>query len=403
MEITRELYEDALGAELPDAVGDTVEVGRTGYSTEVAEELGDDYMEQELFIFSPVQADAPVYQEEEEAWGRLLDATFSGTYQEDGETYRNIGFIERVTEYGPLVLELELKRTPRRVYKLSISPTSQGGMAEFQSVYDMFEEVEQLDKYALQDESGVEELLSRLEETDEDYEAFHNFAVPSELGRLTVHEFEFRLDGLDGTVSRSTATIGDTEFDLSPLHTYSHESWPLIKEKRGTLAGLLKHPALVENVHGPVNVAVFPSDEEPELPPEPEYLPTDGSNGNRVRLMQQDLELRSREKLLQNVHRHYDADDEQSVVGSIRSVHDDVNILTTSDVQVYHRSGHGSVRTHGKPSDSPAYHVWAQSVHEDVNIYYLPLDGITSLDAPSLPQKIWENAKGFFPLMPRSR
>lgn len=410
VEVSRDIYNEALGDDLPETVGDSIKVDCTGYAEEVAAVLGEDYMDRELFIFGPEQESEPAYRENSDFWHALVHDTLHGVYVYEGDVYENERFVEQVTQYGPLVLELGLitLNDGKRGYELLTRPVDRGGMTTFTETYTGFTQLAALDETDLRDDEIVEELLSWADSHREEYDVLTETGIPARLGQVSASGFSFNIAGIDGTVKHTTATVGETTFDLNPiagtnLKQYQPDpSWPLIQSSRNGINGTMTPSSLVEAVHTPVTATIFPPapDETPSKLPKRQY-PEDEFDWDLIRRrMIDDHYQREREELLYTAYQNHDPSN-GPLLGVVKSVHDDVNVLVPDNIHVNAVANHGSIHTYGSSAKTPDFDVVAQSTHHDVNVYYLPLADVSALDRyEPLPNQIWKGVKNCLPLMP---
>lgn len=211
-------YEEALGAEVPvDA--DRVAVDRRGYAPRVAEENGEDYMLNQVFIFGPEQVDAPVVREEYSFMDDLLDAV-----------YGNEEIVQYAESEEPLMLDVEVTTEDDAFYGRALLEDT-----DVREAIDHAEQVREklrtVTEDELMDEERIRELYAEAREVYERFGGIRDIEFSEEMGRVEVDAFRF--DWADGT--------GFAFHDASTI-TYDgdrpdHDSFPVlnVRQRRYTL------------------------------------------------------------------------------------------------------------------------------------------------------------------------
>ncbi|MDY6778533.1 MAG: hypothetical protein SVU32_07750 [Candidatus Nanohaloarchaea archaeon] len=177
--VPRHKYEQVLDTDLPDRLDDTVQIDRRGYSPEVAEELGSDYLEGGISIVSEKQLDAECLSQGYSTTDQLMDGI--------EETDNLLDYVETI---GPATFDIDV--TPEAggyAFELALDPRRSATGTE--EAFRLADDVERMDYTDLQEEGRSQELLQQHDQVDTERALP---GTPGEPPSLTVEGFTVQQD-----------------------------------------------------------------------------------------------------------------------------------------------------------------------------------------------------------------
>lgn len=184
-EVDTEQYEEALGAELPPTLGATVQVDRRGYSRRVAEELGEDYMLNDIVIFGPAQQNAPVVRAEYSFIPDLLT-----------DVYGKEEIVQYAESEEALMLDIEVTSEDDGFYGRALLEDTDVREA-IEHAEEVRNKLRTVTEDAVMQPERIRDLYAEARDVYERFGGLRDIEFSEEMGRVETDAFQF--DWADGT------------------------------------------------------------------------------------------------------------------------------------------------------------------------------------------------------------
>ncbi|MDY6777799.1 MAG: hypothetical protein SVU32_03975 [Candidatus Nanohaloarchaea archaeon] len=355
--VSRETYEEAFDEELPDSVGEELAVDRRGYASDVAEELGRDYLSGQALIFDTEQRQADLAEDRYRYLDQLLDQIY-----EDKTTEELITSVE-----GPIRFDTSVQ-VGEDAFKAALQPVETPSYRDLQQAAHLHQQLQRIDETDLQDATTCSTLLHQYSRTSIP-DVIRESGLPETWAEASFSSLILQQDGTEVSVEEGQVSVEGESYTIDPIGDTEGvnqvEGWMIGKQVRAIINGRIDRPVYIKNIHAGINGVVTdpgrtaqPDDADPHTllehllePDEMRYKSRDMLAGTKNRLSAETSSERS--------------------LGRVSSVHEDVNLLVLADVEVNAHAGHGNITIDGDPPDDPAYRLTAQSTHGDVRVTYI--------------------------------
>lgn len=332
MRIERDRYEQVLDSDLSDDLDDQITVDARGYSPEVADVVGEDYLEGDIVIFGP---------EQYEGGSGLLD-----------DVYSHDDLIDGVTGHGPLVLDTELRldyEAAEFMVEASIRE-DEGGYRSFEQDYErmrlVFDDLDDLDAGRMTESEYIDALMADVDQYMDLHQRFGDRELSSVLGRVPLDATQGRIDGQSMRLRDETIRIGSDVFSLDPVVEEHDDQWTL-RHETDSVEGVLETTAGLSTVEEDIQVLIGLPDGPGEIE-NPRSLVPVGDGENEIEPYR-----------------------DTPVMASLRTETGDVAVAVTDSIAIQPLSDEQTFSRYGEPPTDPSYTVMAEAEQGELRVYRL--------------------------------
>lgn len=212
-------YELALGEELPVNATE-IGVDRRGYAPDIAETHGADYMLNDVFIFGPDQAEAPLERAEYSFLDEMLD-----------EVYEEAEIVQYAEAEEPLMLDIEVTTEEDGFYGRALLEDTdvKEAIAHAQEVRDALRDVTEDE---LMDEDRLRELYAEARDIYQRFGGLRDIEFSSEMGRVEMDAFQFDWKEDGGGTGFAFHDISAITYDGGRPNGRANPNFPLLNTRQ---------------------------------------------------------------------------------------------------------------------------------------------------------------------------